>query len=191
MSPTQNLSSAPLHSTAEQVEGRNETGNERRVLLLLLLLLRLGIVIYASGGGGGGEKTSECIFRLTEPRSLARSSSSSSSFRFLLVIRLFRRFSLSGWGGGGRTYRVGMDQGGEERRGEERKEKELNGEMSGDVVCGGVVPVLVVVAVAEGKECNYTPSFRPFFTEKAIQRVKKKINKGLPHFLRRQTRRNR
>ena len=64
--------------------------------------------------------------------------------------------------------------------------------MSGDVVAaaaaravgGGVVPAVLVpvpVLVAEGKECNYTRSFRPFFTEKAIQRMKKKkkTNKGL------------
>ena len=73
----------------ERVKGRAQgNGEPLNQRASVLLLLRLGIVIYASSG----EKTSECIFRLTEPRS-------SSSFRFLLVIRLFRRFS-RGWEGG-------------------------------------------------------------------------------------------
>ena len=112
----------------------------------------VGIVIYASSGDGGGdgEKTSECIFRLTEP------------FRFLvLVIRLLRRFPR---GKAGRTYRAGTSEGGREGGREE-----LNGEMSG----GGDADAAVVgggVVLVEGKECNYTRSFRPFFTEKQFNR---------------------
>ena len=62
--------------------------------------------------------------------------------------------------GEGRTNTQGRDFGGRE---------ELNGEMSG----GGDADAAVVgggVVLVEGKECNYTRSFRPFFTEKQFNR---------------------